>query len=110
MMIQMFRIEDGKDITDDEFINIVEPHRKLMDDYIENFIAPNIVAYYIYSGYTNSAIWEGSFRTTANDCLDLLNYTITDYKKLLEMTDSYMQLMYHFKIVATDPVLKIKEV
>lgn len=106
----MFRLEDGKDISDEEYESIALPHLKIVNAFIEEFIAPELAAFYIATGYYKNAIWEGSLFVQIRSTLDLLNYDFGDYKKITSETKRILNYKYLLNVTQESPILKVKEI
>ncbi len=104
----MFRKEDGKDITDDEFLNIVKPHLKRTDVFLEHYIMAEYIAYYIASGFYYNALWECSFDTQIRSSADIFNYFNYDKAKLKKNIKTLLEEKYSLKVVAEEPNLKLE--
>ena len=49
--VDMIRHETGKDITDEEFIKVLKPFVDNYDEYLETYILPEIISYYVANAY-----------------------------------------------------------
>ena len=54
----MIRKRNGKDITDEEFLNIIVPFENVLEEYFIKNIVYEFVAFYLAKGYEMSALWE----------------------------------------------------
>ena len=54
----MIRKRNGKDITDEEFLNIILPFENVLEEYFINNIIYEFVAFYLAKGYEMSSLWE----------------------------------------------------
>ena len=104
----MFRMEDGKDLTDKEFEDITYPHQLQTELFLEEYIIPEYVAFYIASGYYESAIWEGSFDILINSSADVFNYIINDKNKLKKAIIKLLRSKYSLNVISEKPTLKIE--
>ena len=78
----MFRIEDGKDITEDEFDEIIAPFVDSCNDYLEKNIIPDYVAFYIGEGYNSSAIRSTSYDILIHTAMDTFNIAPKDVETI----------------------------
>ena len=69
----MIRKTTNGDISDEEFNAILKPFLDNYDEYIESYIMPEIIAYYIANSYYRNAMYEGSFLQHYNSAKDLIN-------------------------------------
>lgn len=104
----MFRIENGEDISDDEFANIVKPHLEKTDVFLEHYIMPEYIAYYIASGFYYSALWECSFDIQVKSSADLFNYFGYDMERLKNSVKTLLEEKYSLKVIAEEPNLKLE--
>lgn len=105
----MFRIEDGKDITDDEFDEIVAPFIDSCNDYIEKKIIPEYVVFYISNGYKASAIWSASYDVLINTAMDTFNVVPNDMATIKREITDLLEQKYMLRIIKEDP-LEFEEV
>ena len=95
----MIRKRNGKDITDEEFLNIILPFENVLEEYFINNIIYEFVAFYLAKGYEMSSLWECTIEQQVNSALtrftDPLLDGIFDYDKL----DKILKDKYKLKIV-----------
>ena len=95
----MIRKRNGKDIIDEEFLNIILPFENVLEEYFINNIVYEFVAFYLAKGYEMSALWECTLEQQVNSALtrftDPLLDGIFDYDKL----DKILKDKYKLKIV-----------
>ena len=53
----MIRKRNRKDITDEEFLNIILPFENVLEEYFINNIIYEFVAFYLAKGYEMSSLW-----------------------------------------------------
>lgn len=56
-------------ISEEEFLKIIEPHNKFLDNYLENKMY-DYVAFYLAKGYELSALWENKLTNHINSAID----------------------------------------
>ena len=54
----IFLKDTDRDVSDKEFEDIIEPHHKKVEEYLEEYIVPEVVAYYFATGYYDSTMYE----------------------------------------------------
>lgn len=69
----MIRKTTNGDINDEEFNEILKSFLDNYDEYIESYIMPGVIAYYIANSYYRNAMYEGSFLQHYNYPKDLIN-------------------------------------
>ena len=68
----MIRKRNGKDITDEEFLNIIVPFENVLEDYFIKNIIYEFVAFYLAKGYEMSALWECPLQYQINSAIETL--------------------------------------
>jgi len=68
----MIRKRNGKDITDEEFLNIIVPFENVLEDYFIKNIIYEFVAFYLAKGYEISALWECPLQHQINSAIETL--------------------------------------
>ena len=104
----MIRKRNGKDITDEEFLNIILPFENVLEEYFINNIIYEFVAFYLAKGYEMSALWECRLQHQINSAIETLagirikgNF---DYNKL----NKILKDNYSIKIIDTNSSQMIK--
>lgn len=104
----MFRFQDGKDITQEEFDTIVNPFFDICREHLEKEVVPEYISYFIATGYQMNAIWEDSFDIHVGSALDMFNFDCNDYDGVKAKAAEILCTKYKLKVVCEDP-LKFKE-
>lgn len=104
----MFRKNDGEDITEEEYEKYIGPHRELTEKFLEEFIMPEYIAFYIASGYNHHALWEGTFTQHYNSAADLFNYFPEDKSFVIENVKKILRIKYSLDIIEEKPLLKLR--
>ena len=68
----MIRKRNGKDITDEEFLNIIVPFEIVLEKYFIKNIIYEFVAFYLAKGYEMSALWECPLQHQINSAIETL--------------------------------------
>lgn len=68
----MIRKRNGKDITDEEFLNIILPFENVLEEYFINNIIYEFVAFYLAKGYEMSLLWECPLQHQINSAIETL--------------------------------------
>ena len=77
----MIRKNTSGDISDEEFEKVLRPFVDNYDEFVVNYIMPEVIAYYIANSYQRNAMYEGSFLQHYNSTKDLINLFGEDYEK-----------------------------
>lgn len=108
MVITMFRNDKLKDLSEDEFINIVTPHSELCYEFNINFIIPEYIAFYLASGYYHDALWENSLLTHITDALNNFNVDIDDMYSLILQIKKLLKTKYNLEVISEEPIFQVK--
>lgn len=100
----MFRVEDGKDITTEEFNDIVGPFFDVCTEYLEKEVVPEYVSYFIATGYNMNAIWGASFDIHIGSAMDMFNFDCKDYTTLKAKVIKILCNKYRLRIISEDPL------
>lgn len=93
----MIRPETGKDIADEEFIRVLKPFVDNYDEYLETYILPEVISYYIANAYYRHAMYETTWIQEFNSARDILNITEIDIIKVSAEVKKYLGLNMHWK-------------
>lgn len=61
------------DITDAEFDKIYLHFYKNVNDYLNNYVIPDLVAFYLTNGYSRNYLSECNLRNHINSAIDTFN-------------------------------------
>ena len=90
----MIRKTANGDISDEEFDAILKPFLDNYDEYIESYVMPEVIAYYIANSYYRNAMYEGSFLQYYNSAKDMLNLFNEDYKIVKTKVFELLKISY----------------
>lgn len=68
----MIRKRKGKDITDEEFLNIILPFENVLEEYFIKNVVYEFVAFYLAKGYEMSSLWECPLQHQINSAIETL--------------------------------------
>ena len=105
----MFLKQLNRDFTDLEVRKYLNPHYKMVCKYLETYIVPEMISYYLASGYHNSLMFEEDFNIHIVSIMsELFNYEIKDLKATKQRIREILNIKYNLVIVCERP-LKFKE-
>ena len=104
----MFRKSSDEDITEEEYEKYIGPHRELTEKFLEEFIMPEYIAFYIASGFNHHALWEGTFSQHYNSAADLFNYFPDDKTLVIDNVKKILRIKYSLEVVEEKPYLQLK--
>jgi len=87
--------------------NFIE-HSKQVENFVNSFIAPELIAFYIASGYNHSAIYEQQLDTIISTGTEFLNFNIPISNNLVNNIKKILEIKYGLKVIKTIP-LKLEE-
>ena len=99
----MFRNEDGKDITDEEFEELIEPFGDACYRYLHDDILPGYVAFYLATGVQMKILFSNTYRIHINSAADVFNIKY-DYEFVKNKVTSILSEKYHLKVVSEEPL------
>lgn len=105
----MIRKTTNGDISDEEFNSILKPFLDNYDEYIESYVMPEVIAYYIANSYYRNAMYEGSFLQHYNSAKDLINIFGENEEKVKTEVFKLLRVKYALSITNENP-LEIKKI
>lgn len=95
----MIRKRNGKDITDEEFLNIILPFENVLEEYFINNIVYEFVAFYLAKGYEMSALWECPMQHQINSAIETLAGIRIKDKFDINRLNKILKEKYSIKII-----------
>ena len=89
-----------RDITDEEFERIYLPVCINYDNYLKEFVIPDIVAFYFYKKVLSKA----PLYNYINSAIDIFNVRC-DIDKLIPSIKKILRIKYNLKIVNNNPMI-----
>ena len=100
----MLRKCTDEDISDDEYENVIDPFYDNYDSYLEEYVIPEVIAFYIPSSFYRNAMWEATFKQHFNSAFDTFNLICKNYKKMKAEVIKLLKLKYSLEIINEDPL------
>ena len=69
------------DISDDDVEKILIPFANNTDEFMNEYVIPEVVAFYIANAFYRNAMWESSMIRIYNSASDMINVTSKDKNK-----------------------------
>ena len=85
------------DITDKEFEEIYLPFYNNVNDYLNNYVIPDLVAFYLANGYSRHCLSDCPLRNHINSAIDVFNVRC-DIDKLIPQIELILRIKYNLKI------------
>lgn len=95
----MIRKRNGKDITDEEFLNIILPFENVLEEYFINNIVYEFVAFYLAKGYEMSALWECPMQHQISSAIETLAGIRIKDKFDINRLNKILKEKYSIKII-----------
>lgn len=105
----MFRVSTPDDVTEYELEHYINPHFDSVNKYLENYVIPDVCAFFIYSAYKNQ-LEEESYYIFINDALNNFNqtYSTSEVNSLKKDVSKVLRIKYGL-IVTNDDPLRLEE-
>ena len=100
----MIRPEPGKDITDEEFHRVLEPFVNNYHEFIEGYVLPEVISYYIANAYYRHAMYETTWMQEFNSARDILNITEINEVKVSTEVRKLLRIKYALEVICEDPL------
>ena len=92
------------DITDEEFERIYLSVCINYDNYLKEFVIPNVVAFYIADNFYKKVLSKASLYNHINSAIDVFN-AICDIDKLIPSIKKILRIKYNLRIVKDNPMI-----
>lgn len=100
----MIRPETGEDITEEEFNKVLKPFIDNYDTYLEDYVLPELIAYYIANAYYRNAMYETTWIQEFNSARDILNIVDIDATKVSAEVRKLLRIKYALEVISEDPL------
>lgn len=101
----MFRKTVNDNITNEDFKKILIPFNDNYDEFLEDYIMPEVIAFYIANSFYREAIWKCSFKQHYNSAADIIKYFDEDYEKVKVDVINLLKIKYALEIISEDPLI-----
>lgn len=92
------------DITDKEFEKIYLSFYNNINDYLNNYVIPDLVAFYLANAYSRHCLSECNLINHINSAIDVFNVRC-DIDKLIPSIKKILRIKYNLKIVKNNPMI-----
>ena len=104
-----FRKRTDEDVTEEEFNLYLLPHLNQIDEFMKEYIIPDMCAFYIASGYRTGGLEENSLNVYINDVMALLNDNYKNSKSIKNKVIKNLRIKYNLIVDSEEPLI-FKEV
>lgn len=98
----MLRKCTDEDISDEECEKVIDPFYENYDSYLEEYVIPEVIAFYIASSFYRNVMWEVTFEQHFNSAFDTFNLMCRNYKKMKAEVIKLLSLKYSLEIINKD--------
>ena len=95
-----------KDVSDKKYMLKDIPHINRCNNFLEEYVVPEYIAFYIATGYYHNSFWEGSFIQHFNSALDIFCYDLKNQEQTINLVLKILEKKYCLKFDITSPRLK----
>lgn len=100
----MLRKSTYEDISNEELETIINPFYDNYHNYVEEYVMPEVIAFYIASSFYRNAMWEATFLQHYNSASDMFNLYDEDYEKTKAEVIKLLRIKYSLEIISEDPL------
>ena len=100
----MLRKSTNEDISDEECENVINPFYDNYHTFIEEYVMPEVIAYYLANSFYRNAMWEATFLQHFNSASDMFNLISKNYEKIKAEVIKLLRLKYALEIISEDPL------
>lgn len=100
----MLRKSTDEDISDEESEKVIKPFFDNYHTFIEEYVMPEVIAYYLANSFYRNALWEATFLQHFNSASDTFNLITKNYKKTKSEVIKLLRLKYALEIISEDPL------
>ncbi len=100
----MLRKCTDEDISDEECEKIIDPFYDNYHTFVEEYVMPEVIAYYLANSFYRNAMWEATFLQHFNSASDMFNLVSKNYKKTKAEVVNLLRLKYALEIISDVPL------
>ncbi len=92
-----------RDITDKEFEKIYLPFYNNVNNYLNNYVIPDLVAFYLANAYSKHCLIECNLINHINSAVDIFNCRC-DISRLIPKVKEILKIKYNLVVKNTNPL------
>lgn len=92
------------DITDKEFEKLYLPFYNNVNNYLNKYVIPDLVAFYIADNYYKKVLSKASLYNHINSVIDIFNVRC-DISRLIPKVKRILKIKYNLIIVKNNPMI-----
>ena len=105
----MIRKSTDEDISEEEYLKIIAPFNDNYHEFLESYVLPEIIAFYIANSFYRNSMWEGTFTQHYNSASDILNIVSGNHDKIKSEVIKLLRIKYALEIINEEP-LDLKQI
>ena len=98
-----------ENISEEDIEKVIKPFDDNYNEFLENYIMPEVIAYYIANSFYRDAMWESSFKQHYNSAADIINFFDEDYDKVKLEVIKLLRIKYALEVINENP-LELKQI
>lgn len=99
----MIRKNNG-DISDEEVERILIPFSDNTNEFLNEYVIPEVVAFYIANAFYRNAMWESSLIQIYNSASDMINVSTKDKNKSIKEIKKLLKIKYALEVINDNPL------
>lgn len=100
----MIRKSNDNDISEEEWNNVLNPFYDNYNEFMESYVLPEVIAFYIASSFYRNAMWESSFKQHYNSGKEYLNIFDENHTKVKKEVIKLLRIKYSLEITNENPL------
>lgn len=100
----MLRKSTEEDISDEICKKVINPFYDNYHAFVEEYIMPEVIAYYLANSFYRNAMWEATFLQHFNSAADMFNQISENYEKTKSEVIKLLRLKYALDIIGKNPL------
>lgn len=100
----MLRKCTDEDISDEECEKVINPFYDNYHTFVEEYIMPEVIAYYLANSFYRNAMWEATFLQHFNSAADVFNLPDNNYEKIKTEVVKLLRIKYALEVISEDPL------
>ena len=100
----MLRKSIDEDFCNEELDSAIIPFYNNYHCYVEEYVMPEVIAFYIASSFYRNAMWEATFLQHYNSASDMFNIFNENYEKTKAEVIKLLRIKYSLEVISEDPL------
>lgn len=100
----MIRKSNDNDISEEEWNKVLNPFYDNYNEFMESYVLPEVIAFYIASSFYRNAMWESSFKQHYNSGKEYLNIFDENHTKVKKEVIKLLRIKYSLEITNENPL------